>query len=227
MITVVIPTYNERENIKKLLPGIFRTLKNAEVIVVDDNSQDGTADAIRAMKLGSVRLISRPGKMGIGSAYKTGFRAARGDIIFEMDADLSHSPAFMPKMLRAINEGADIVVGSRYMPGGSIVGWGFYRKTVSKAANVLSHMLLGLGVNDVTSGFRAYRRTALESINMDEIESDGYSFQLEILCKLYRKGFKVKEVPIKFEDRKVGQSKLGRKEMLNYIKTVMRLMVHE
>ncbi len=227
MISVVIPTYNEKENIKKLVPRIFSILDNAEVIIVDDNSLDGTRDIIKTLqKKYNIKLIERPEKLGIGSAYKTGFRAARGDIIFEMDADLSHNPDFMQNFIDTIKSGYDVAVGSRYIKGGSIKGWGIYRKSVSKTANTLSRLLLKINVSDVTTGFRAYRKSALSSIDLDEIKSDGYSFQLEILFKLFKKGYKIKEIPIIFEDRKAGESKLARKEMLNYIGTVLRLMFY-
>lgn len=227
MISVVIPTYNEKENIKKLVPRIFNTLDNVEVIIVDDNSPDGTRDIVKTLqKKYNIKLIERPEKLGIGSAYKTGFRAARGDIIFEMDADLSHNPKFMPQFVEAIKNGYDIAIGSRYMKGGSIVGWGVYRTSVSRVANMLSHMILNINVSDVTTGFRAYKKSALKSIDLDEIRSDGYSFQLEILYRLFRKGYKIKEIPIIFEDRKLGESKLAKKEMPNYIRTVLRLMFY-
>jgi dolichol-phosphate mannosyltransferase len=228
MISVVIPTYNEKENIKKLVPRVFDILDNVEVIIVDDNSPDGTRDVIKTLqKKYNIKLIERSGKMGIGSAYKAGFRAARGDIIFEMDADLSHNPDFMAKFIDAIKSGYDVAVGSRYINGGGIKGWGIYRKSVSKTANALSQLLLKINVSDVTTGFRAYRKSALSSIDLDEIKSDGYSFQLEILFKLFKKGYKIKEIPIIFEDRKAGESKLARKEMLNYIGTVLRLMFYD
>lgn len=228
MISIVIPTYNEKENIKRLIPKIFEIVKDAEVIVVDDNSKDGTGDAARSLqKKYKVRLIERPRKMGIGSAYKTGFKAAKGDVVFEIDADLSHDPRFLPQFLEAIKNGYDIAIGSRYVKGGNIIGWGIYRKSVSKIANMLSRILLRLDVSDVTTGYRAYKKSALNSINIEKIKSDGYSFQLEILYKLFKKGYKIKEIPIIFEDRKVGKSKLARKEMLNYIYTVLRLMFYD
>ncbi len=228
MISIVIPTYNEKENIKKLIPRIFKVLKSPQVIVVDDNSQDGTAELVQSMqKKYRIRLIRRPRKMGIGSAYKTGFKAADGDLIFEMDADLSHNPDYLPEFVKAIESGYDVAIGSRYVNGGAIVGWGLYRKSLSKGANILSKAMLSCNINDVTTGFRAYKKPALLSIDFEKIKSDGYSFQLEMLYKLYKNGYKIKEIPIIFKDRKVGRSKLGRKEMINYIYTILRLMFYE
>ncbi|MBI2971129.1 MAG: polyprenol monophosphomannose synthase [Candidatus Aenigmarchaeota archaeon] len=224
LVSIIIPTYNERENIKVLIPRIFSVLKNAEIIVVDDNSPDGTADTVRQLgKTRRVKLIQRPKKLGIGSAYKDGFRQAKGDVVFEMDADLSHDPSSLPDFVRALQT-SDVVVGSRYIPGGRIEGWGIYRKAVSMIANMLARKLLQLRVHDVTSGFRAYRRSALRVFGKKEIRSDGYSFQLEVLYRMVSDGCSVREIPIVFRDRIIGKSKLGKiKEVVNYLLTVARL----
>ncbi len=225
MISVVIPTYNEKENIKRLIPAIFKQVRNAEVIVVDDNSPDGTADEVRKLSENfRVRLISRRTKLGLGSAYKTGFKVAKGSIVFQMDADFSHDPKFLRKFIAKISNGCDVVIGSRYIKGGKIVGWGVYRKLVSRVANFFASILLRMPVSEVTTGYRAYRKKIFKKINLNSIKSDGYSFQLEILCKLYKAGAKISEVPIVFVDRKVGKSKLGRSEIFNFISTVVRLM---
>lgn len=226
MISVVIPTYNEKENIKRLIPAIFRHVRNAEVIVVDDNSPDGTASEVKKLsKKFNVKLLSRKRKLGIGSAYKEGFKIAKGEIVFEMDADFSHNPKFLKNFLKKIDSGYDVVIGSRYIKGGKIFGWGVCRKLVSKTANLLASFLLGMPMKDVTTGYRAYRKKIFKEINFNSIKSDGYAFQLEILHKFYESGAKISEIPVTFVGRKIGKSKLGTVEILNFISTVFRLML--
>ena len=225
-LTIVLPTYNERENIINLVPqisGVLRKNKiSYEILVIDDNSPDGTAQI--AKKMNGVRVISRERKMGIGSAYRCGFDNAKGRIIVTMDADLSHNPKYLPDLVRKINEGYDAAIGSRYVEGGDIVGWGVKRKLTSGIANGLTHFFLGIPVADVTSGYRAYKRELLKQIPLDSIESSGYSYLLETIFYAVRFG-KIAETPIVFEDRKAGSSKLGKKEYFNYIKSVFRLFL--
>ncbi len=222
-VSIVLPTYNEKENVVKLIPEIAKNLKNVnyEVIVVDDNSPDGTADT--AERLG-VRVVRREKKMGIGTAYKAGFDAAKGNVVVTMDADMSHNPKYLPRLLDKIREGHDIVVGSRHVEGGSIAGWGLNRKIISGIANGLTHLFLGIEVSDVTSGYRAYRKELLNRMPLDKIKSSGYSYLLETIFYAVRHG-KIAEVPIIFEDRKAGKSKLGKNEYVKYIRTVGRLFV--
>ncbi len=222
-ISIVIPTYNEKDNIAKLIPEIFSQI-GCEIIVVDDNSPDGTAGVVEGLaKKYNVKLIKRKGKLGIGSAYKAGFESASGDIIFEMDADFSHDPKHIKDFVQAIGN-CDAVVGSRYIKGGTVVGWGFYRKAVSRTANFLAHFFLRIPVNDVTSGYRAYRKSALKKIDIERIKSEGYSFQLEILHYMVKAGLRINEIPIIFNDRRIGKSKLGKKEIFNFARTVLRLL---
>ncbi|MBI4162589.1 MAG: polyprenol monophosphomannose synthase [Candidatus Aenigmarchaeota archaeon] len=223
-ISIVLPTYNERENIVNLIPEIAECIKNTnyEIVVVDDNSPDGTAEA--AEKFKNARVVRREKKMGIGTAYKAGFDAAHGKIIVTMDADMSHNPKYVQSMINKINEGHDIVVGSRHVEGGAIVGWGINRKIISGIANGLTHFFLGIKVSDVTSGYRAYRKELLKKMPLDNIKSSGYSYLLETIFYAVRFG-KIAEVPIVFEDRKAGKSKLGKNEYVKYVKTVGRLFV--
>jgi len=227
MISIVIPTYNEKENIKKLILKIFQNLENPEIIVIDDNSTDGTSDVVKKLiKKYNVRLIERSKKIGIGSAYKRGFRVASGDIIIQMDADLSHDPLYLRQFIEKINQGYDIVIGSRYIKNGKITGWSKYRKLLSKVSNFLAYLLLKIPVNDVTTGFRAYKKNFLNKINLDEINSNGYSFNLEILFRSLEVEGKIVEIPIIFKNRRIGKSKLGNKEIFYFLMTILRLMFH-
>jgi len=219
-IRIVLPTYNEKENLKILIPKLFKIFKKGEidgdVLVVDDNSPDGTADF--AEKLGkkySIKVIKRKKKMGLGSAYITGFKASlkdKKDIIFEMDADLSHDPQYIPEFIKKINGGFDIVIGKRE----KVVGWNWYRKLVSWGGNFIGKNLAGIKVKDLTTGYRAYRNKVLKSINLNKIKANGYAFQLEMLSKSLSKGFKIGSIPIIFYDRKKGKSKLSKWDMLEF-----------
>jgi dolichol-phosphate mannosyltransferase len=212
---VIIPTYNERENVEPLLARIFAEGLPLEVLIVDDNSPDGTgaiADQVAARDP-RVHVIHRPGKQGLGSAYVAGFRYALArdyDAVFEMDADFSHSPDSLGEFLREI-EGADIVLGSRYLRGVTVVNWPLSRLILSYAANVYSRVITGMRVKDLTGGFKCYRRGVLEAIDWDRVRSDGYAFQIEITFKAWRKGFKIREIPILFVDRLAGESKMNRR----------------
>lgn len=210
---VIIPTYNEHANIRELLPQIMR-YQQFHVLIIDDSSTDGTADAVReAMRdyPGRVDLIEREGKLGLGTAYIAGFRwALRGDYthIFEMDADFSHHPAALPRMLQASRQ-ADLVIGSRYVPGGRTVNWSPVRKVISRGGSLYARTVLGLPIRDLTGGFKCFRRHVLESIDLDTIESTGYAFQIELTYRAALSGFRIVEIPITFAERLHGTSKMS------------------
>ncbi|MCA9536018.1 MAG: polyprenol monophosphomannose synthase [Myxococcales bacterium] len=215
-VLIVTPTYNERENLPRFLDGVFEVLPNAHVLVVDDASPDGTgalADELAAADP-RVRVLHRPGKLGLGTAYLDGFHwgLAQGfDVFFEMDTDLSHDPRYLPDFLDALAEGADVVIGSRNVSGGGVEGWGLGRHVLSKGGSLYSRTLLGLPVQDLTSGYKAFRRTVLERLQLGEVSSNGYSFQIELTYRAVLAGFTVREVPIIFVDRRAGQSKMSRR----------------
>lgn len=224
-VSVVIPTYNESENLPVLFGKLFRYLPpESEVIVVDDNSPDGTgelADKLRK-KYKNLRVIHRQGKLGLGSAYKEGFMKAKGEYVFEMDADLSHDPRYIPAFLGKIKS-YDCVIGSRYEPGGGVPEWGVYRKLVSRVANMLASFMLGLHNLDITSGFRVYRKSVLDHIDLESIQSNFYAFQVEIALKIKKAGFRIGTVPILFPDRKKGKSKMGLSEIFRFCIMLLRM----
>lgn len=227
---IVIPTYNERENIAKLIPTIFNILPNdLEIIVVDDNSPDNTSQIVvdwQTIYPLSLHLIKREKKSGLGSAYITGFKKALelgANLVMEMDADFSHNPNDVPKLISACKEGADMAIGSRKISGGGIIGWNWKRKMMSNGAMFLSRFLLRLKTHDVTAGFRCYHRRVLESIKLDNISSNGYAFQEELLYRVEKQGFTIKEIPVIFTDRKVGQSKLSTKDIIEFFLTIIKL----
>jgi len=227
---VVIPTYNEVDNVREMIPRLMRMSSDIHVLVVDDSSPDGTADAVRKLQGDNPRihLLQRPGKMGLGSAYIAGFRYALErdfDVIFEMDADFSHDPDAIPKFWEAI-EDHDVVLGSRYLHGVTVVNWPLKRLILSYGANTYVRLMTGLPVSDATGGFKAFRRDALEAVDLDQIRSDGYSFQVEMTFHLYRKGFRIKEIPIIFADRRVGISKMNNKIIWEAIWMVWRFALH-
>ncbi len=218
---IVIPTYNEAENIAALLDAIFAlSIANLSVMVVDDASPDGTANIVRSHPQATgLYLLERKGKLGIGSAYLAGFAEAlkkKADYVFEMDADFSHNPKDILRMLAAAQEGADLVIGSRKIAGGNIVGWGVLRKFMSTGAMWFSRTLLGIKVKDVTSGFRCFTRRVLETLPLTEIKSNGYAFQEELLYRTQLAGFTIKEIPVTFHDRKKGKSKLSKKDIIEF-----------
>lgn len=224
---VVVPTYNEADNIPELIPGILSQPGDFQVLVVDDNSPDGTADMVESLAAADsrVHLLRRPGKMGLGSAYIAGFRWALErdyDVIFEMDADFSHDPSALPEFMKAI-EDADLVLGSRYLSGVTVVNWPLKRLILSYTANLYSRILTGLPLADGTGGFKAFRRVTLESIDLSRVRSDGYSFQIELSFLAHRMGFRLKEIPIIFADRRVGISKMNRKIIFEATWMVWRL----
>ncbi len=228
-ICVVIPTYNERENVARLIPALERVLpENSWILIVDDSSPDGTAEIARELgrRYGNIDVLIRPGKLGLGSAYKDGFSRALeagASVIVEMDADFSHRPEDLPRLLGAIEEGYDVAVGSRYVQGGKIVNWPLKRRIISKGANAIARHLLGLPVKDCTSGYRAYSAQALEKAGFQRVSSDGYAFQVEMLYRCYSCGLRIKEVPITFVERKRGRSKLGLGEVLGFVRDILRL----
>jgi len=225
--TVVIPTYNERENIGALIPQVLE-LPRFRVLVVDDSSPDGTANVVAdlAREDPRVGLLSRPSKQGLGRAYIAGFRhalAEGAEFICEMDADFSHDPRYLPQLLAAAESHYDLVLGSRYVRGGGTVDWGLVRQLISRGGNIYARTILGLPVMDATGGYRCYRRRVLETLNLDAIQSNGYSFQIELVYRTMRAGFRIGEVPIVFPDRRVGQSKMSRRIVLEALLTVWRL----
>jgi dolichol-phosphate mannosyltransferase len=213
-VLVVIPTYNEIDNVGDVLRAARRALPDATVMVVDDASPDGTAQRVEllARRLGDVRVLRRAAKGGLGSAYRDAFRAGMRDgfdVLVEMDADLSHDPAVLPDLVAAVAGGADLAIGSRYVPGGSVVGWPFARRLISRLGGTYARRLLRLPVADPTSGFRAYRATILEAVDLGAVRADGYGFQVEMAYRVHRLGGSILEVPIAFRDRARGRSKMS------------------
>jgi dolichol-phosphate mannosyltransferase len=225
--TVCLPTYNERENLERMVRALGK--HGVSVLVIDDNSPDGTgelADRL-ARELPYVEVIHRDRKEGLGPAYLAGFRRALADgaeLILEMDCDFSHDPADVPRLIGA-TENADLALGSRYVPGGSVRNWGLVRRAVSAGGSLYARLLLGVGVRDLTGGFKCYRRAVLETIDLDAITSRGYAFQIETTYRALRAGFRVVEVPITFVDRERGGSKMSRSIVLEGIWKVPALRV--
>jgi dolichol-phosphate mannosyltransferase len=214
-VAVIIPTYNERENLEQIVSRLHTAVGGAEILVVDDNSPDGTgelADKLAATD-GHLQVLHRPGKSGLGSAYIAGFRWAldRGyGVMVEMDADGSHQPEELPKLLTALERGADLVIGSRWVPGGSVHNWPRSRELLSRAANAYTRIVLGISVRDATGGFRAYRAATLRAIDLGQVLSQGYCFQIDLTLRALRAGLTVAEVPITFTERTRGASKMSR-----------------
>jgi dolichol-phosphate mannosyltransferase len=212
---VIIPTYNEKENIVRIIPGIFAYAGNVDVLIVDDNSPDGTANEVEKMQLeynGRLFLLKRAGKQGLGTAYIAGFKWAlnRGyNYVFEMDADFSHPPRDLSRLHEACVRGADVAVGSRYTKGGRVVHWPVSRILMSYCASLYVRTITWMSVKDTTAGFVCYTRKVLETIDLDAIRFVGYAFQIEMKYAAWKLGFKIVEVPIIFEDRKVGESKMS------------------
>lgn len=225
---IVLPTYNEKENLEKVVQEIFDlSIPGLHIIVVDDNSPDGTGKiADRLSREFPVEVIHRPAKMGLGSAYNQAFSKALAedaDLLFKMDADLSHHPKYIREFLEEIEMGADVVIGSRRIAGGKIEGWGFIRQLASRGAMWFSRVMLGIKTRDVTSGYRCYTKDAVKALNLPGIKSNGYAFLEETLYRCEKAGLKVKEIPIIFTDRLRGKSKLSRKEVINFFLTIIRL----
>ncbi|NOK57447.1 MAG: polyprenol monophosphomannose synthase [Chloroflexi bacterium AL-W] len=227
--TVVIPTYNEHDNIHTLIDRVL-ALPRFRVLIVDDNSPDGTADVVAAVAHNEPRvgLLSRPGKLGLGTAYVAGFRRALAEgaqFICEMDADFSHDPAYLPQLLAAAETTYDLALGSRYIEGGGTTDWGKLRKLISRGGNTYARLILGLAVMDATSGFRCYQRRVLEAIDLDAIESNGYAFQIELVYRTMCAGFRIGEIPIIFPDRRVGNSKMSRRIVFEALLKVWKLRI--
>lgn len=224
---IIIPTYNERENISQIIPAIFQNCPDVHVLVVDDNSPDKTADVVKSMQASDVRihLLQRQEKNGLGRAYCAGFdwAFANGyDWIVQMDADFSHRPVDLKRMLESRDKG-DFIVGSRYVNGGTTVNWGLIRKIISRGGGIYARTILGYPIRDWTAGFIAWNRKVLESIGTSTLKSNGYSFQIELKYRASKNGFKVYEVPITFEDRQVGQSKMSARIMIEALYRVWLL----
>jgi len=213
-VLVVLPTYQEAANIVEVLRRVRVSLPGADVLVVDDSSPDGTADIAKASgeELGRIDVLVRPEKQGLGQAYRAGFRWGRErgyDVLIEMDSDLQHDPSALPSLVKGIEQGADLVIGSRYIPGGHIPEWSRGRAMLSRWGNRYAASMLAMDVHDATSGFRAYRASALDRFPLDTVRADGYGFQIEMAHQVVLTGGTVVEVPITFLDRQVGTSKMS------------------
>ncbi|GGQ15212.1 polyprenol monophosphomannose synthase [Streptosporangium pseudovulgare] len=226
-VLVVVPTYNERENLPAIVGRVRAAVPEAHVLVADDASPDGTGAVADELAAGDdhVHVLHRPGKQGLGAAYIAGFRwgMAEGfDVLVEMDADGSHQPEELPKLLERLAGGADLVIGSRWVPGGEVVNWPASREFLSRGANVYARMMLGIPVRDATAGFRAYRAATLEKIGLDDVESQGYCFQVDLTLRTVRHGLRVAEVPIVFVERTAGVSKMSRGIMVEAFWRIMQ-----
>ncbi|HHJ09492.1 MAG TPA: polyprenol monophosphomannose synthase [Bacteroidetes bacterium] len=211
---VIIPTYNEKQNIPRLIPAIREHMPGVHIMIVDDHSPDGTADLIKRLQTrdSDLFLIERSGKLGLGTAYITAFRWALErdyEYIFEMDADFSHDPADLPRLFEECRKGNDLIIGSRYVSGVNVVNWPLNRIFISMGASFYVRLITGIPVKDTTAGFVCYRRKVLEKIRLDKIKSKGYGFQIEMKFWTWKNGFKMKEIPIVFKDRTVGVSKMS------------------
>ena len=227
---IIIPTYNEMENIQRMIPDLLdRYEKNLDILIVDDNSPDGTGNFVEEISKTNVRvkLLRREKKMGLGTAYTEGFKYALKndyDYIFEMDADFSHDPKEIKNFLNAMNE-YDLVLGSRYVKGVNVVNWPMRRLLLSYFANYYTRFVTGLPIRDATGGFKCFKRKVLESINFDKVKSNGYAFQIEMTFKAWRKGFKIGEIPIVFVDRTMGHSKMSKKIVREAVVMVWKLRI--
>jgi len=212
---IIIATYNEKDNIEKMLAEVYENVPDVHVLVIDDNSPDKTYEIVEDLAAtkysGKLFLIKRAGKLGLGTAYVAGFNwglARDYDAIGQMDADFSHNPKYLPSMFEALKT-YDLVLGSRYVAGGGVVNWSLKRKLISRGGSLYAKIILGLPQNDLTGGFKCFRREVLETIDVNQLKSTGYSFQIETTYKTYLNGFKIKEIPIIFEDRVLGVSKMS------------------
>lgn len=226
-ITVVIPTYNERDNIEKLSSLILSQDERINILFVDDNSPDGTGEIadLLALESSRVKVLHRAGKLGLGSAYREGFKIAiegNADYIVEMDADFSHDPAMLPLFIARMSE-YDLVIGSRYLNGVSVVNWPIRRLILSYCASVYTRLITGLHLSDCTGGFKCFRREVLESIDLAAVRSDGYSFQIEMNYRCFERGFSIGEIPIIFVDRHAGTSKMSRQIVREAVFMVWKL----
>jgi len=228
-VLVIIPTYNERDNVRELIPIVLSKGENIDVLVVDDNSPDGTHEEVRKLMNENkrVKLLVRPKKKGLGTAYVEGFRYALQngyEHIVEMDADFSHNPDDLPRLIEE-SEHADLVIGSRYVNGVSVVNWPLRRLLLSYFANLYARIGTGVPVKDLTAGYKCFHRKVLESIDLSKLHSDGYAFQIEVNFYAYENGFKIKEIPIIFVERRVGVSKMSKKIILEAFCLVLLLRI--
>ena len=219
---VCLPTYNERENLEPMLRALAAVLgEDDRVLVMDDNSPDGTgelADRLAA-ELGFVDVLHRERKEGLGPAYLAGFRRALeqgAELVIEIDCDFSHDPSDVPRLLEAVRD-ADLVLGSRYVPGGGVENWGVVRRAISAGGSLYARVLLGVGIRDLTGGFKCFRRAVLEALPLDDVRARGYAFQIELTYRALRRGFRVREIPIRFTERVAGGSKMSRAIVLEAI----------
>lgn len=227
-VLIVTPTYNEQDNLPVFVQSLHQVLPGADVLVVDDASPDGTGELADRMAVDDARVhvMHRAGKLGIGSAYLDGFAWALArdyEVVCQMDTDLSHDPSHLPAFLEALDAGADIVLGSRNVSGGKVEGWGLGRHVLSKGGSLYSRTILGLSLRDLTSGFKAFHRRALEKLALGTVHSEGYAFQIEMTYRAIQQGLKVVEVPIVFVDRRAGQSKMSRKIFWEAVLVVWKL----
>lgn len=214
-VLIIVPTYNERENVVLLLPEVFKVLPDAHVLVVDDSSPDGTSQCAKelAKSMPNIHVLDRAQKEGLGRAYISGFQWALErdyQFVFEMDADYSHDPAYLPEFLKAI-ENNDLVIGSRYLDGVNVVNWPMSRLLISYCGNLYARIISGIPVRDCTGGYKCFRRRVLEQIDLQRIGSSGYSFQIEMNYRAWKRGFRIREIPIVFTDRRRGESKMSTK----------------
>ncbi|WP_287001346.1 MULTISPECIES: polyprenol monophosphomannose synthase [Gordonia] len=226
---VVIPTYNERENLPRIVSRVQTAMPGVHVLIVDDSSPDGTGDVADELAEGDdegrIHVMHRVEKDGLGKAYLAGFEwGLHRDyaVIVEMDADGSHAPEQLYRLFDAVNDGADLAIGSRYVPGGKLVNWPRYREVLSRGANTYARVALGTNVHDITAGYRAYRRKVLETIDLDTVESAGYCFQIDLAWRTLQAGYDVREVPITFTEREVGSSKMSGGVMAEAFTSVAR-----
>lgn len=227
-VLVIVPTYNERENLPPLVAAVHEHLPQADVLVVDDGSPDGTGELAEELRASDRRLhvLHRAGKQGLGTAYVAGFRWALErdyQFLFEMDCDFSHDPKYLPELYAAAERGADLVLGSRYVEGGGTVNWGIGRQLISRGGSLYARSVLGVPVRDLTGGFKCFRRRVLEAIDLATVNAQGYGFQIEMTYRALKLGFRVVEVPIVFVDRRVGQSKMSKKIFAEALTLVWRL----
>ncbi len=230
---IIIATYNEKENIEKILASVFLNVPDAHVLVIDDNSPDKTADVVAKLAQnkypGQLFLLKRAGKLGLGTAYVAGFNwALERDYmaILHMDADFSHNPKYLPAMFAAL-ETNDLVLGSRYVKGGGVLNWPLKRKIISRGGSLYSQIILGLPIHDLTGGFKCWRREVLETIGINNLEATGFSFQIETTYKTYLNGFRIKEIPIIFEDRIMGVSKMSGSIFSEAMKMVWKMRMNK
>ncbi|MBV9257436.1 MAG: polyprenol monophosphomannose synthase [Ktedonobacteraceae bacterium] len=224
---IIIPTYNEVENLQSLLADIFSYAPEIHILIVDDNSPDGTGKLADEMSAQNPRIsvMHRTGKLGLGTAYIAGFKYAIAngyDAAFEMDADFSHDPKYLPDFLKAIKS-ADLVIGSRYIKGGSTPNWSLLRRFISGGGNIYTRLVLGISVHDCTAGYRCYRREVLENLDLDTVQALGYAFQVEMAYRVFKKGYRIVETPIVFMDRRLGQSKMSGNIFIEGFISVLRM----